>query len=219
MALSSTRWSILHAAQAGDGEAIGSLCTKYRPAVVAYLKRRGAGEDAEDLAQEVLVGLVDYLPKAHAQAGRFRSLVFAVARNVLSHELERRGAQKRGGGETPLSHPDLDQIAREEPDEGFDREWLANLVRRCLERLRAEHANYFQALQASLLEGQPQAEVAQALGIPTNSVKKHVYRGKQKVGAYLREEVYAYSLSTREAEAELSYLTRLLGPLGAAEAP
>ena len=26
MALSSTRWSILHAAQAGDGEAIASLC-------------------------------------------------------------------------------------------------------------------------------------------------------------------------------------------------
>ena len=160
MALSSTRWSILHAAQAGDGEAIASLCVKYRSAVVAYLKRRGAGEDAEDLAQEVLVGLVDYLPKAHAQAGRFRSLVFAVARNVFNHELERRGALKRGGGEAPISHPDLDQIARDEPDESFDREWLANLIGRCLERLRAEHTNYFQALQAFLIEGKPQAEVA-----------------------------------------------------------
>ena len=39
--LPDTRWTILRAARSGDATALSDLCHRYRPAVVAYLERRG----------------------------------------------------------------------------------------------------------------------------------------------------------------------------------
>jgi len=67
--LSATRWTIVQAAQSGDEEAIRTLCEKYRPALVSYMRRRGLGEEAEDVTQEALFGLVQsaLIPKNEGQ--------------------------------------------------------------------------------------------------------------------------------------------------------
>jgi RNA polymerase sigma-70 factor (ECF subfamily) len=209
--LSATRWTLVQAAQTGDEAALRALCEKYRPAVVAYLERRGLAGEAEDVAQEVLLALSgSALRAARAAAGRFRALVFGVARNKLLKHLERRGAAKRGAGRVG-SLGDSDPTAPDEPDDTFDREWLANLVRAALARLGAEHPASFTALRRFVLDGVPQAEIARELGVTVESVKKLVYRGKRKVAAYLREEVWTYAASSGEYESELAFLSGLLG--------
>src|SRR5690606_4368124 len=100
VSLSATHWSVVAAARAGETGALRALCDKYRPAVVAFLERRGLGAEAEDVAQEVLVALVGRaLAQATGGRGRFRGLVFAIARNQLGKRLERQRAAKRGGGQ------------------------------------------------------------------------------------------------------------------------
>lgn len=209
--LSATRWTLVQAAQKGDSEAVRALCDKYRPALVSWLEKRGVGADAEDVAQETLLALVaKALQGADARAGSFRSLVFAVARNKLLKHLEQRGAQKRGAGRVQALG-ELDPSAPFERDDEFDREWLANLVKRALARLGEEHASTYKVLKRFVVDGAPQAEIAKELGVPVDNVKKLVYRGKRKVAGYLREEVWCYATSSQDYEAELAYLSKLLG--------
>lgn len=213
--LSGTRWTLVEAAKAGDARALDALCRKYLPAVQGWLARRGLGADAEDLGQEALLALIgSALKKADPAAGRFRSLVFAVARHVLLRHHERAGAQKRGAGRV-VSLDDFDPGAPREVEDDFDREWLAALVQTALARLAKEHPPYFEAVRRFVLLEQPQAAIAAELGLSANAVKKQVLRGKRKLADYLREEVRAYAASPEDYEVELREMARLLGPLGA----
>lgn len=212
MAMSDTRWSVIHAAQRGDRAALERLCAKYRPAVVSYLSRRGLGADAEDVAQQTLVSLVDVLPKAHASAGSFRALVFAVARHERLSFLEHASAVKRGGRavRVPL---EASELAAAEPDEDFDREWLGALIRTCLERLEREQPTLYQALASTVLIERPQKDAAQAAGISPAAMRKRVWRARKQIGAILREQVEAYGVGREDVREELRYLSQLLGPL------
>jgi RNA polymerase sigma factor (sigma-70 family) len=208
--LSATRWTIVQAAQSGDEAALRAVCLKYWPAVVSYLRGRGLGVEAEDVAQEALVGLLkSALRKARPGAGRFRGLVFAIARNQLAKHVERERALKRGGGKVQRLG-DVD-VAAEEPDASFDREWLAALVQTGLTRLERDHPTYLEALKRCVLEEAPQAQVAKELGVTPGVVKKRVFRAKRKLTAYLREEVWSYASSPGEYESELRTLSALLG--------
>ncbi len=215
--VSSTRWSIVLAAQNGDTDALEDLCAKYRPVVVSYLRRCGVGEDAEDLAQESLLALVETLAKAHASAGRFRSLVYAVARHKHLDFRKHEGAKKRGGERSRSAIPLEELAVHGEGDDLFDREWLAALVKRCLTRLRDEHPTLYAALAATVLADRSQAEAARVEGVTAATIRKRVWRGRHQVGAYLRELVEAYGLSRDDIQGELRYLTSLLGPLGAGD--
>ena len=90
-------------------------------------------------------------------------------------------------------------------------------MQRCLKRLRSTHRDQFDALKAFVLEGRPQAEIAQDLGVSPPTIRKRVWRGKRTIVTYLREEVETYALSPHDAEEELRYLSSLLGPLGSTD--
>ena len=192
----STLWTVIRGADRGEEAALREFALKYRGPIVSYIARRGLPNDAEDLAQEVFLRLLQdrVLAKADPSRGRFRSLLLAVTRHVISHHREREGAQKRGGGN--VRSLDSVDVSAQEPDESFDREWVGHLVEVSLARLAREHPNYHEALRQSVLEGAP--------GIDHNLV----HRGKKKVADYLREQIQEYSLSRADYEAELQYLAR-----------
>lgn len=210
MSLSATHWSVIEAARAGDEAAMEALFAKYRPAVVAYLGRAGFTADAEDLGQEVFLRLFRGGLRADASLGAFRSLVFTITRNVLRNHLEAASAKKRAGQRVPLDEATV--AAAPSDVDGFDREWLVRLVEVALQRLAVERPNYHQALRLFLLEGHPQARVAELLGQTVQTVKNHVHRGKQLLIEYVREEVLAYSGSRAAYVEELGALARLLPP-------
>ncbi len=206
-----TRWSLLGAARDGDPEAQTRLVALYRPSLVAWLRGAGAGDDAEDLAQEVLMRLFagGVLARANPGAGRFRSLLLAVARHVLLDHRARTGAAKRGGGQRPRSL-ELDE-AEATPAEraGFDREWLLGLVERALERLAREHPQHHAALRLHL-DGRAPAQVAAALGLEPVTARSHLHRARQALARYLREEVWRYSADPDDHATEMRFLGELL---------
>jgi RNA polymerase sigma-70 factor (ECF subfamily) len=192
----STLWTVIRGADRGEEAALRQFALKYRGPIVSYIARRGLPNDAEDLAQEVFLRLLQdrVLSKADPSRGRFRSLLLAVTRHVMGRHRERESAQKRGGGS--LRSLDNVDVSSQEPDESFDREWVGHLVEVALARLAREHPNYHDALQRSMLDG--------ASGVDHNQI----HRGKKKVAEYLREQIQEYSLSREDYEAELQYLAK-----------
>lgn len=205
-----TRWTLIGAARDGDRDAQRELHDRYRGAVLEYLRRRGLGADAEDVAQDVFVRLFQdgALARADPGKGSFRALVQAVTRNALGSHLEERHAQKRGGGAAPVPLADLD-VPSPAADDAFDREWLLGVLEGALARLRAEHPNYHAAVKAYLIEGREQGEIAEAAGLKRADVRNHLHRGRRKLMDYVREEAWTTSPSADAYATELEYLAKL----------
>jgi RNA polymerase sigma-70 factor (ECF subfamily) len=139
------------------------------------------------------------------------------ARNFLSHEWERRAAQKRGGGRRALDFagaegmlaPELD----ESPDRAFDRQWALELLQACIEQLRAElssagQAALFRAVQGAFsLDGPPdpptQARVAAELSIAEQDVANFLFRARRRLREILREHVRAVVDSDADVDDEI----------------
>lgn len=206
-----TRWTLVQAAGAGDGAALEELATRYRPPLLAYLRRTAPQGLADDLTQEVFIRLLQttLLERADARRGRFRALLLGVARKVVARHFQRAATQKRGGGERVHSLGTLDPAAPER-DVDFDREWVRRLLELAFLRLEREHPLQHEALRLFLLEERSSAEVAEALGKTKANVKNYVHRGRIKLIAYLREEVWSYAGSPEEFAEELGVLTRAL---------
>lgn len=205
----STRWSLVRRAADGDEEALREVLDWARPPVVAYLRRRGLAAEAEDLAQEVflLVHRDRLLARADPERGRLRSLLWAVTRHVIGHHIERSHAAKRGPRKmAPL---DVAEIARDEPEDAFDREWVAHLIRGALSHLERSRPAYHAAIRMFLLEGRTQAEVAEALGTTAANVRNLVHRGKRALVRHIQDQVMEYAASRHDYEAEIRSLSRL----------
>ncbi|MBI2933693.1 MAG: sigma-70 family RNA polymerase sigma factor [Planctomycetes bacterium] len=217
-----TIWSTIRAAQAGHGTALNEVLLRYRPPVVQFFKRCGLSpEDAEDVAQDVLLALVDarVLDRADRSRGRFRNLLIAVCRNTLNKRRRERAALKRGGGRSGVSlhacaAPDERSceglLAAAENDESFDRSWVAHLLRLAMDRLKAEHADCFRVMDLYLTTDQSYEDIARALGKTKSIVDYHVRFAKQKLATYLRAEMASYSSSLEEYEEELRHLSAYL---------
>ena len=105
-----TRWSIVAAAGAADSQraqrALEHLCSAYWYPLYAFVRRQGhSPHDAQDLTQEFFARLLarNFLGDADPAKGRFRSFLLGALKHFLSDEWDRARAQKRGGGQQPIS--------------------------------------------------------------------------------------------------------------------
>ena len=212
ISFTNTVWTRIFAAGGGNDEARNEIAQRYRPAVVAYIRRRGLTEDAEDLAQEVFLRLFEQevIQRASPDLGRFRSLLCAVSRNVIGHHLQREGAQKRGSGRVrQLGDIDVADDSNDD-DDLFDREWIAHLIAASLEDLSVHYPRYHEALQLTLMGSKSRLQVAEAMGKSEANVRNYVHRGKRKLIENLRERVRDYSASHADYAEELRYLEQFL---------
>ena len=180
-----TIWTTIHKAGARDPAALEDFATRYRPAVLRFVRGRGFAEsDAEDVCQDVFVRILtgDVLAKADASRGRFRSLVLAVA----THVIQDRARKKR---DVPLAAEPVER----DPD--FDREWVLHLAERAMQRM-----------------GPPYADVLRAHLAGETQDRQKVWIARGKLVALIREEVAFTCLSQDEFEEELAYLSCYLRP-------
>ncbi len=167
-------------------EALNRLFARYWRPVYRVIRTSGGKsiEDAKDLTQ----GFFDYIleedliAKFRRDRGRFRSFLKGVLRNYLSESRRRDASLKRGGCNVVLSL-DTDAIERDTlalpssatPDEIFDRQWAADVLRESLEALRSElrEGPAWKAFEAyELSSGQPTyADVGRATGLSESQVK------------------------------------------------
>lgn len=228
-----TQWSLV--AAAGNGEpvearaALEQLCRGYWYPVYAFIRRRGyQPDDARDLTQEFFARLIEkeHLEAADQQRGRFRTFLLTAVTRFLANQQERAAAQKRGGGQHPLSLNVSDGESRYQCEPAdhwtaerlFDRRWALTLLDRTLASLRAENeatgkAAHFDALKVYLTgeSGAPSLrQTASRLQMTEGAVKVAIHRLRQKYRDVLRQEVSQTVSGDDEVENELRLLLSAL---------
>lgn len=219
-----TRWPVVKRAAEGDLSARTELYRTYARPLYHYLRWRHCLEpDAEDLVQTLFLNLFqgDQLGNLDPENGRLRTYLMLCANNAMADGIKKRGAQKRGGSQPPLSWDELKAARGEEfepidhrtPEENFDRLWALELLGRSIDRIseeiRKEAGEEFLLLKGALLpEGltESYATVAAQLKTTEQAIKSRVHRLRKRLGEILREEVRNTVGSAELVADELRYL-------------
>jgi len=233
-AFHTTHWTlVLQAALPGSAQsqaAFATLYVDYWYPLYAYVRRRGlAPFEAEDITQSFFIRLLEKQSLAGLQreGGRFRSFLISCLENYLANEWDRNHAQKRGGGQPPLSlnakegetRFAVEDVEQETPESLFEKRWVLTLLEHVLERLRCESAgegkaDFFDEVRLHLQgdrQGPPHADVAARRGMSEGAVKVAVHRLRQRYGQLLREEIARTVSSPAEVDAELRHLIAVVG--------
>jgi RNA polymerase sigma factor (sigma-70 family) len=213
-----TVWTHVKSAKDGDSSQLSHILVRYRAPIVGFLRRKGVREDlAEDLAQEVLIRVSkrDFLRKIDPALGKFRTLLLSVTRHVLSEELKRERAQRRGGDVKRVEGSDvIDQLKGRE-GVVFDQLWVRELVEFALRGLDEDSKKrglpLADAFRFKYLEGLSQEEVAERLGCGIFNAKNHIYYGKLRFKELLLTAIKDYCATPEEYEDELRRLSPYLG--------
>lgn len=174
---------LLERARAGHEDAFRILVERHRDRAYGLaLRITRSAADAEDAAQEALVRAWLALPGFRGEASFGTWLHRIVARRALDRSMQ---VRRREGRETSL------EAARELADDaGSERDaLLARRLERLMDRLsapqRAVVALFYQ-------EDQSVEHIAEALGLPENTVKTHLSRARAALReAWLAEEGHA----------------------------
>jgi RNA polymerase sigma factor (sigma-70 family) len=228
-----THWSMVLAAGGSDSlcsqPALEKLCTLYWPPLYAFVRRRGhTPPEAEDLVQEFFTRLLarNYLDRADAQKGRFRSFLLGSLKHFLADEWDRTHAQKRGGGCDFISRDAadaensyaLEPADNRTPDKLFEQKWAAALLEQVLFRLQEEfqfggRGEVFERLKGFIAsEGGPMTytQAAATLGMTEGAAKMTVSRMRRRYREILRSEIAQTVATAEEIDLELRHLFTVL---------
>jgi RNA polymerase sigma factor (sigma-70 family) len=215
-----THWSLVLAAGSPEStryhEALEKLCRTYWFPLYAYLRRRGHdAHQAEDYVQGFFTYLLEKpsLQRVDPQFGKFRSFLLATLKHFLTDERDRSQAKKRGGGRKVLSlnfETAENQYAIEpshhlSADKIFERHWALTVLKRTMDRLKAElinenKQNLFTILRLYLTHEEssvPYSEAATKLGMTEGAVKGTVYRLRKRYRELLHDEI-AQTVTTKD---------------------
>jgi len=227
-----THWSLLAKATLnGETEgrsALGELCRRYWSPLNHFIRSRGYSEaEAAYLTQEFLLHLLDHstLRRPDPHRGRFRSFLLGALVKFLSHERERRLAQKRGGEYTHVSVETVPELgtgsAREPADRenlAFDRAWALAVVRMALQQaeqsyLEAGKAGLFEILRAFLPGGTsppPYEEASARAGLTLAAFNSEIHRLRRRFRECVYAEVSGTVSAPHEIEEEIAHMYRVL---------
>jgi len=151
----------------------------YQGAMVMFAKSIGAGENAEDIVQDVLVKLVDVLKHGgyeRQDGSRFRSYLKTLIRRQLIDAFRRE--KVRGlGRNVELTEEITEDVAAASVEVGseLDAEWVAACRDAAIEHVLTKTALSAQSkavYRAYALEGRPIGDVAKEFGLSRNSVSQ-----------------------------------------------
>jgi RNA polymerase sigma-70 factor (ECF subfamily) len=172
--------SVLAAARAGADWAWTTVYRELAPAVLGYLRARGAA-DPEDLTGEVFLQVVRDLGRFDGSERDFRAWVFTIAHHRLIDDARRRGRR-------PVE-ADAEIEEWQTPDESADeqvfRAFASERVRRIIGRLGPDQRD---VVLLRVLGGLTVTETAKALGKSAGAVKALQRRGLLAIKRALTEE-------------------------------
>jgi RNA polymerase sigma-70 factor (ECF subfamily) len=159
---------VIRRAQAGDPEAIGWLYDRYYLPIYRYLRVRVEDqEDAEDLAAEVFVRMIEHLPRYQSRGRPFLAWLYTIARNLLTDYY-------RSQRWAPLDLPDPE---RGRGDEGMMERIEARAEQDCLWRaLRQLTPEQQEVLFHRFFEGRSVEETAQLMGKQPGAIRALQHR-------------------------------------------
>ncbi|MCA9636577.1 MAG: sigma-70 family RNA polymerase sigma factor [Myxococcales bacterium] len=171
-----TDLELLDAWCAGDKGAGDDLICRHFDAICRFFRGK-LGDDVEDLIQRTFE--VATARRQEIREGTsFRGFLFGVARNLLLDHLRRR---YRRGPHDPISECSLADLGTS-PSEAVHRGEREALVQEAIRRVPLDQQII---LELAHWEGLSGREIAEALGIPENTVRSRLARAR----AALRERV------------------------------
>ena len=174
---------LIRRAKTGDRQALVRLVEAYQgPVYSLALSVMRDRADAADVTQETFVRLLRSLPTYRGEGGSFTSWVHRMTINMCLDTLRRR----QRGASAPLDTPQQREPASpdvwEQPEWRVESNEAAREVRAALGELPAPQR---QALTLHYFEGRPYGEIATCMGVPLNTVKSHISRGKERMARLL----------------------------------
>jgi RNA polymerase sigma factor (sigma-70 family) len=191
-------------------------------AVRRTLGRIGGGvvgeEEAEDVVQSFLVACIehDYLAKADAQIGRFRTFVAVCLRRHTTKYVEHR-RRKRRSPESPVRSLDAsdfevaDHDLASDWDAAFEEEWVRCLLGAALPRVGKRSRPNEELLR--LLYAAPHldiTDVALRLGVDRTKIPLRLHRARKMLAEEFWEVVKQTVSDDRQLEEERSRVSKLL---------
>lgn len=173
---------------AGDAECFARLVERYSKGVYNFAYRMlGNRADAEDIAQDIFVQVYRALPRTQLDLP-FRPWLYVVARNKCLDFLKRKrpllfsetGDVDDEGESFAARVPDPEPL----PEELAER---ADLQRLLHDAIAALPPKYRQVVALRYSADLSFAEIAEALGLPENTVKTHFHRAKALLRAHLAD--------------------------------
>jgi RNA polymerase sigma-70 factor (ECF subfamily) len=167
---------LVAAAQAGDARALEDLLRRHYDRVHAVCRRiAGATRDADDAAQEAMLGIVRGLPRFDRRA-RFSTWAYRIATNAALDELRRRKRR-------PALHVVADDAPAHDPADPVAERHLGGVVERAAidAALDALPEDFRTAVVLRDVADLDYAEIAEALGVPVGTVKSRIARGRSQL--------------------------------------
>jgi RNA polymerase sigma factor (sigma-70 family) len=201
-----------------DETAWFELWETFGPVLRAQLAKWGQGrigaETVRDLSQETMAALSDCIDRYDPRRGaRFSTWLLAIAKHVLGDEMDRRSAQKRGGG--GANRPDnlaprpveldeawMGRASGPAPDEAYEAAMFAAKVHKAL-RLAEKACAFedFEVYRMRVIDAKSGKDVAEILGVSEPTVSRRLARVRAELRARLGEVIATYSF-TRDEEDE-----------------
>lgn len=197
--------------KARDPQAWFELWQVFGPILRSQLGRWGGKrigpQTVEDLSQETLSALSASIDRHDpARGAKFSTWLLSIARHVLGDEMDRRNAQKRGGGVRAQSLDDQHGAAAPEvpPGSAFEAAVFHAKIAEALRRAEAEADLVdFTVYRLRVFEGRSGRDVADSLGLSEAAVSRRLTKVRQTLRERVREVVAAYSFTDDErSEAE-----------------
>ena len=165
----------------GDHRAFDRLVHEYQSVVRRFLLNLTLGDEAlaDDLAQDTFLrawqGIGQYRGEAHLQTWLLR-----IAYNVF-YDHRRRNSRTEA---IPMDYsaPVLRTLQAREPSEA-----TAIDVRRAMAVLSSDERS---CVTLQMIDGEPIDSIAEITGMPANTVKSHLRRGKEKLKIFLKQNGY-----------------------------
>jgi RNA polymerase sigma factor (sigma-70 family) len=198
--------SFLRRLRARDERAWFELWEAFGPVVRATIAKWGNGrlgeETLRDMTQETLAALSDSIDRFDPARGvRFSTWLLAIAKHVLGDEMDRRYAQKRGGGRrgTSLEEEWMGESRERAPDAEFERRVLAAKIHAAVrEAQRRSEFVHFEAYRMRVLEGKGGREIGLLLGVSEPTVTRHCQRVREALRDELRSAIEQWSFTDDE---------------------
>ena len=206
--LSDVTSSFVARLRARDPQAWFELWETFGPILRSQLSKWGGGrigkETVQDLSQETLAALADAIDRHDPSRGaRFSSWLLAIAKYTLGGEIDRRMAQKRGGGRKPV---ELDEAwagasPAPAPDLRYERAVFDAKVEAAIRQVeRDTDFMDFSVFRMRVLDGKTGREVAADLGVSEPTVSRRLARVRERMRAALGLVMSRYSFTPEEFE-------------------
>ncbi len=169
-----------------DSAAWRAFDAVYRPMLYRFARASGLGhDDAEDTAQQCLVGVSEHIGEFayDPQRGRFKSWLRTLVNNRVRNLLRARRERQGQSGDFQAA-----QQCEPAPEEAFDKIWMEGHLWHCLREIRAEvEEATFLAFQYYVIEQRPLETVCAALNLTPNNVYTIKWRLTERVAAKMKE--------------------------------